>query len=189
MNIFCQVSNLLGFFPVLYCIQYRLYGFAAVLSLAVVLSILYHIDETNPFALLADTIGVSFLIALGVYTYKRSDVFMTWSNILTIIFASAGTFCFLMAGEDLQSEQYHVFHTLWHVFSMYGIGTYLYSYVNTQVVTGESGSKVLAKPVVIRISSLRGVLSRFTRWRAAREAKRKEDGAVAAERAGEVERV
>lgn len=155
MHLFCQVSNFLGIFPVIYCIQYKAYGIAAVLSIAFVLSIIYHINESNRVFLLADMVGCSLLVAAGALIIKNSKYVLTFSNLMTILYSSAGLTCFVLAGDDTQSEDYKVFHTAWHVFSMYGIATFLYSYFNTTLVEREeSRSKILCKPVkhlVVRV--------------------------------------
>lgn len=156
MNLFCQLSNLLGFFPVLYCLSYQLHLLAAVLALASVLSIIYHVNEDNRFALLADVIGCALILAMGIDVYRRSIVFFTWSNLITIALASAALTCYICAGEDTCSEQYAVLHSAWHVLSWYAVAMFLYSYVNTSVA---GGSRVLCRP-------LRPIFIRvLTRWR------------------------
>lgn len=154
MHLFCQISNALGIFPVIYCIQYRAYGLAGVLALAFSLSVIYHINEDNKLALLADTVGVSLLVAAGATVLRRSEYILTVSNLMTILYASAGLTCFLLAGDDTQSADYKVYHTAWHVFSMYAIATFLYSYFNSSNERDESRSKILCKNVkhlVVRV--------------------------------------
>ena len=155
MHLFCQISNFLGVCPVIYCIQYRAYGLAAVLTTAFTLSIIYHINEDNKLALLADTVGCSLLVAAGAYVINRSQYVITVSNLMTILYASAGLTCFVLAGDDTKSQDYKVYHTAWHVFSMYAIATFLYSYFNSSLVErDESRSKLLCKPMkhlVVRI--------------------------------------
>lgn len=163
MHLFCQASNLLGIFPVIYCIQYKAYGLAVVLSVAFTLSILYHINEENRFFLLADLFGVSLLVAAGLTVYKNSSHVLTLSNLLTIVYSTAGFTCFILAGDDTKSEDYKIFHTAWHIFSMYGIGTFLYSYFNTNDF--EHHSKILAHPVKhLVIRTRKTALGRW-RWR------------------------
>lgn len=147
MHLFCQLSNLLGIFPVCYCISYKAYGLAAVVATAVFLSLLYHVNEKNEFALLADTIGCSLLVAGAAIIIKNSRHVITLSNLLTILYASAGMTCFILAGDDTDSDQYKIYHTAWHMFSIYGIGTFLYSYFNT-TYEEESKSRVLCKALV-----------------------------------------
>lgn len=148
MHLFCQLSNLLGVFPVVYCLSYRAYGLAAIVAAAVLLSTIYHVNEKNWLALLADTLGVSLLIAAGVTVIKNSSYILTLSNILTIVYASAGITCFVLAGDDTDSQEYQLYHSGWHIFSIYGVGTFLYSYFNSTYEGEESASKVLCKNLV-----------------------------------------
>ena len=165
MHLFCQLSNLLGIFPVAYCLSYRAYGLAAVVAAAVLLSVIYHVNEKNWLALLADTVGVSLLVAAGVTVIKNSNYIMTLSNVLTIVYASAGLTCFILAGDDTDSEEYKIYHTGWHIFSIYGVGTFLYSYFNSTYECEESSSKILCKNLVtkkklkVRVSRRRKTIS------------------------------
>ena len=158
MHLFCQLSNALGLFPVVYCLKHRLYGFGVIIATSLTLSVLYHVNENNEWFLFADMVGVSFLVALGYYTYLRSVVVFTWSNCLTILFASAGFACYLLAGDEIDSEQYHIFHSLWHAFSFYGCATYLYSYINTH---GGEDSRLLCRPVRIRVLDIRRAVEQW----------------------------
>ena len=148
MHLFCQLSNLLGVFPVAYCISYKAYGLAAVVAAAVLLSVIYHVNEKNWIALVADTVGVSLLVAAGVTVIKNSNYILTLSNILTILYASAGLTCFILAGDDTDSDEYKIYHTGWHIFSIYGVGTFLYSYFNSSCVVEESASKILCRNLI-----------------------------------------
>lgn len=149
MHLFCQLSNLLGIFPIIYCIQNRAYSFAAIISAAVILSLIYHINENNRYALFSDLIGVSLLCAAGFYIIMNSQLILTWSNLMTVAYASAGLTCFVLAGKDLESEEYKLFHTGWHIFSIYGMATFLYSYFNTSKLN-VSNSKVLCNKIPIK---------------------------------------
>lgn len=172
MHLFCQLSNLLGIFPIAYCLSYRAYGLAAVVAAAVLLSTIYHVNEKNWLALLADTVGVSLLVAAGVTVIKNSNYILTLSNILTILYASAGLTCFILAGDDTDSQDYQIYHTGWHIFSIYGVGTFLYSYFNTTYEGEESASKVLCRNLVkkrkleVRVSRRRKTKGESSRrWR------------------------
>ena len=145
MHVFCQLSNMLGVFPVWLCLTHKAYGLAAIIAASVTLSILYHTDENNELALFADSIGCSLMVALVVTCITRSRVVLTVSNLLTIIYTSAGIVCYLLAGDDVKSAQYKVYHSAWHIFCIYGLGTFLYSYFDTH--EEESRSKLLCKPL------------------------------------------
>lgn len=154
---FCQLSNMLGVFPVWLCLTYKAYGLAAIIAAAVTLSILYHTDENNELALLADTIGCSLMFAMVCTCIKRSKVVLTVSNLLTILFTTAGITCYLLAGDDVESAQYKVYHSAWHIFCIYGLGTFLYSYFDS-TYEEESRSKLLCKPLkpLLKVRILRG---------------------------------
>lgn len=147
MHLFCQASNFLGIFPVLYCIQFKAYGLACVLATAFGLSAVYHTNEKNNLFLLADTVGVSLLVAAGVTVLKNSSHVVTVSNLLTVLYSAAGFTCFILAGDDTDSEDYKIFHAAWHIFSTYGIATFLYSYFNANDAFRQNQSRLLAKPM------------------------------------------
>ena len=50
MHVFCQVSNVMGFLPVAYCLQNGAHLLAAVLATAFSLSIVYHLQQLPPHA-------------------------------------------------------------------------------------------------------------------------------------------
>lgn len=149
MHLFCQLSNLLGIFPIVYCLQNKAYWFAAIIGTAVILSLIYHINESNTYALFSDLLGVSLLCAAGFYIIMNSQLILTWSNLMTVAYASAGLTCFVLAGKDIESEEYKLFHTGWHIFSIYGMATFLYSYFNTSNIE-QSRSKVLCSKIPIK---------------------------------------
>lgn len=171
MHVFCQLSNMLGVFPVWFCLTYKAYGLAAIIAAAVTLSILYHINEKNELALLADAIGCSLLVALVITCIRRSKVVFTFCNILTIVYTTAGITCYFLAGDNVESDQYKVYHSAWHIFCIYGLGTFLYSYFDT-TYEEESRSKLLCKPLkpilivkVLRRPRLKGeVVNVRKRW-------------------------
>ena len=142
---FCQISNLIGIFPVIYCIQHGLHWFAAILAMSITLSLFYHEDEDNEIALWADMGGCAVLFACFCYILMNSELVLTWSNMVTLLFASMAGTCYLLAGEDVHTENYLLFHTGWHVFALYAISTFIYSYVNTSVE--DNNSRVLAHSI------------------------------------------
>lgn len=131
MHVFCQVSNLLGLFPVVFLVQNERYWLAFFLLTTVVFSIIYHMDETNFTALLFDVSGCTVLLSCLFYLVKNSRYYLTGMTLFSACMLSGATACFVLAGSDTRTEQYGLYHTAWHVFSMYGIGSFMYSYVHT----------------------------------------------------------
>lgn len=178
---FCQLSNLMGIFPVVYCLQHGLYWVALILTVTVTLSLMYHHDESNRVALVADMCGCALLVGAGVYILLNSDEVLTWSNLLTLVFASGAVTSYLAAGDDTESEEYMVYHTGWHVLAFYGIATFLYSYVNTTYrPTLREESRFLAKsvrPALGRLLPVRLLSVRRRRKKESDWARIAEDGA------------
>ncbi len=132
MHLFCQISNILGLFPVIFLYQNEMYRTAICLVLSLILSLIYHMDETNRTALLFDFSGCCMLSSCMLYLMKTSTYRFTNLNIFCVMMMSAAIYSFIAAGDDTQSEKYEIYHTAWHIFSLYAIGAFVYSYVHSE---------------------------------------------------------
>lgn len=132
MHLFCQLSNLLGFFPVIYCIQNRDYELAVMIATCFVFSIFYHLNEKNQLGLFVDLIGCGILLGALFYTLKKSvqdGSDLTVANILTFFFWLFSFFCYIIATElPTDSKDYAFYHSCWHILTVYGLSTFLYSF-------------------------------------------------------------
>jgi hypothetical protein len=128
-HVFCLLSNLLGIFPITYCLVNKAFGLALVLFLAYSLSAVYHIDEKNDFALFADVLGCSLLFATAVVLLKRTEKEKIFSvaNVFTVLYFSAAMYCYLSAG-DCEDDEYNEIHAAWHVLATYAASIFLYTY-------------------------------------------------------------
>lgn len=139
MHLFCQISNALGIFPVIFLVQNEMYWSAWFLMVTLVLSTLYHLDETNHWALLSDVTGCTVLFTCIIYLYRNSNYTFTAMNFFSMVMTVSAAICFVLAGDDTSSDRYMVYHSAWHAFSLYGIAAFVYSYVHSN---DESGSFV-----------------------------------------------
>ncbi|CAK9025531.1 unnamed protein product [Durusdinium trenchii] len=127
---FCQLSNLLGLFPIFLALQSRLYFLAAALSTSVLLSFIYHLDEHNELALKADMYGCSLLASFMFYLVLDSESVLTRMNIISIVYGTMAIYFFFGAGNP-GTELYHDYHTGWHVCAVYSVATFVYSYIHS----------------------------------------------------------
>ena len=164
---FCQLSNVLGFFPILLALQYGLYPLAGAMTLSTVLSILYHYDETNENALLADMAGCVLVIACGFYIVMNSETNLTFANLLSVIYAVMATVFFIKAGEP-NEDTYQLYHTAWHICAFYSMSVFVFSYIHSTVIPEETQSRIARdlKPALQRTLTFipRGITTFRERW-------------------------
>lgn len=129
---FCQLSNALGVFIVVYLLQFKMYFFASAVALAVGLSCFYHHDETNVMALYMDMAGCVLLVSCLFYMMLNASAIFTAMNAVSCCLGSAALTCYVLAGEDTSTEDYKLYHTGWHVFVFYSMAAFVYSYVHSQ---------------------------------------------------------
>lgn len=125
---YCQLSNFLGVFPVIYCVLNQAYELAFVIGAAVIFSALYHIDESKDFFLFLDVLGCACLFAAALLVMQRSPNLLTVSNVFTLLYSAAAIAFFVACGWDTESKTYEVYHSLWHIFAIYGVCYFLYSH-------------------------------------------------------------
>lgn len=132
MHLYCQLSNLLGFFPVWYCIQHEDYELAAMIAVCFGFSMIYHIDEESEVGLFIDLCGVGILLGALFLTLKKStenQSDLTVANLLTVLFILSSFASYLYATDiPTNSKEYSFYHSCWHILTVYGITTFLYSF-------------------------------------------------------------
>lgn len=132
MHLFCQLSNLLGFFPVIYCIQNGDYELAVMVATCFIFSIFYHLNEKNQLGLFVDIVGCGILSGALFYTLKKSvqdGSDLTVANILTFCFWLFSFTCYIIGTElPTDSKDYAFYHSCWHILTVYGLSTFLYSF-------------------------------------------------------------
>lgn len=128
----CQASNMAMVVPVAYAIYRRLYWAAGALVASMLLSILYHTNETNELALFADVLGCSIVSSCGFYLILQSTAIVTVWNVLAVVYACAAVTCFSMAGPDTGSDEYDALHSAWHILVVYGITAFLHGHYAQQ---------------------------------------------------------
>jgi hypothetical protein len=122
----CQLSNALMVVPAAYATYRGMRWVAAVLLLSMLLSVNYHMDETDDRALLADIAGCSAIGACGFYLLLNSDgVFTVW-NVLAMVYGAAAIACFSLAGPDTGTHEYDALHAGWHVLIVYAFVAFLH---------------------------------------------------------------
>jgi hypothetical protein len=131
MHVFCQISNLLGIFPVVYCFQKGDFELGMMIALCFFLSFLYHMDERSDLGLLADTIGCSFLIAAFTLCLLKTNI-LTPANLLSACLIASALFYWFEAGDDTETYSYSFYHTLWHAMMVYAISFFVYSYLTDE---------------------------------------------------------
>lgn len=168
MHLFCQLSNLLGFFPVWYCVENKDYQLAAMMAVCFGFSMIYHIDEESELGLFIDLCGVGILLGALLFTLKKSvenHSDLTVANFLTVIFILSSFACYLYAVDmPTNSKEYAFFHSCWHILTVYGITTFLYSFFTDRdkskflclrVIKRKSGSFGTSHPVGSAIDGIR----------------------------------
>lgn len=132
MHLYCQLSNVLGFFPVWYCLQHQDYELAAMIAVCFGFSMIYHIDEENEIGLFVDLCGVGILLGALFLTLKKStenQTDLTVANVLTVLFILASFVCYLHATDiPTNTKEYSFYHSCWHILTVYAITTFLYSF-------------------------------------------------------------
>lgn len=147
---FCQISNLLGVFPILLAVQFGIYDLAIAMTFATCLSIIYHYDETNEMALWADIGGCCIVMAFLLQILMNTDKTISFAHLLTMVYSIMAIGFYIMAG-DTGTEQYHYFHTGWHVCMFYATSLFMYTHIHSTVQKGVSKS-VITKPIWPSIS-------------------------------------
>jgi hypothetical protein len=133
----------MGIFPVIFLYQNGMYWTSFFLFLSFFFSVIYHMDETNFTALLFDVSGCTVLLSCLFYLLKNARYVFTGMNCLSTVMLSAALFCFISAGDDTQSERYSIYHAAWHVFSVYGVSAFVYSFVHSHADT----KSVMSRPI------------------------------------------
>jgi thiol:disulfide interchange protein len=102
---------------------------AVAISIAMALSIFYHIDEHNQFAFFCDIFGIIILAStLNLYTIQTPPTHLSALLVFTIIMMLAAIGCWLFATQnDICSESYVHFHTAWHILVSYAITLFIYN--------------------------------------------------------------
>ena len=142
---FCQISNLLGVFPILLAVQFGMYDMALAMTCATCLSIVYHHDETNEMALWADIGGCSLALSFVLQTMMNTNMDPSPAHILCVIYAVMAMTFYLMAGNP-GTEEYHYFHTGWHVCMFYTTSLFVYTHVHSTTHRHVSKS-VITRPI------------------------------------------
>ncbi len=157
---FCQLSNILGIFPILLAVQFGLYPLAGAMTASTILSILYHYDETNEHALMADMGGCVLLSACGFYIVMNNETNITFANLLSLVYGVMAMVFFVKAGEPGE-DTYQLYHTGWHICAFFSMSVFVFSYIHSTVIPEESGSVISKdmKPVLRR--TIRVIPGRF----------------------------
>lgn len=143
---FCQLSNVLGVFPVILAFQHGLYLLGTIMFLGMSLSIYYHADESNEIAFFMDVAGCAMLSSYMFYIVMNAEILLTYVNLLTVSYTGMALVFYVAAGEP-GDEDYPLYHTAWHVFAMYAASTFVYSYINT-TLEKDSPSRMSTKAVI-----------------------------------------
>lgn len=133
-----QLSNAMGIFPVILALSNELYGLAAVMTLSMLASIHYHLDETNENALLLDSSSCALSSSFLFYLLLNTNVLLTPAVLMCITYSLLAIVFFVMA-EEPTSDDYQLYHTAWHVFSVYAASIFVYNYINTKESEGGGG--------------------------------------------------
>lgn len=127
MHLFCQLSNILGFLPVVYCLQNNSLELAAMIATCFVFSIFYHVNEENKIGYFIDLCGCGILTGGLLHTLRESE--FTVANVATAIFTMSSFFFYWIASElSTNSNEYAFYHSLWHILTVYAVSTFLYSF-------------------------------------------------------------
>jgi hypothetical protein len=145
---FCCLSNLTMVFPIYVAYTYDAWFVVLALLVCMVLSMYYHLDETNDIGLLADIGGVIGLLATGIYTFLQATFLLTPINLLATIYMVAALYCYFAAGTDTTLEVYDEYHAAWHVLVSFAAAAYIYSHEHTQLL--EHNPSRIAKPILVR---------------------------------------
>ena len=156
---FCQISNLLGVFPILLAVQFGMYDMALAMTCATCLSIVYHHDEGNEMALWADIGGCAVALSFVLQTMMNTNMDPSPAHILCVVYAVMAITFYLMAGNP-GTEEYHYFHTGWHVCMFYTTSLFVYTHVHSTTHRNVSKS-VITRPIWPIIKSVIGsIISR-----------------------------
>lgn len=129
----CQLSNCSLLFPALYAAYKDMRWASAALVLSMLLSVFYHCDEKNEFALLADIVGCSVVSSCIFYLVLNSSPFTRW-NVLALVYLCAALTCFALAGPT-DDDAYDSIHAAWHVFAAYGILAFVHGFNPSPTIT------------------------------------------------------
>ena len=123
----CQLSNMSLIVPAVYAAYKGLFWASSALFLSMILSVIYHCDESNDFALLADVIGCAVVGSCFTFLSLNSSSTLTRWNALAMVYLSAALTCFAFAGPT-DDDSYDVIHSAWHVLAAYGILAFIHGH-------------------------------------------------------------
>lgn len=156
----CVLSNVMMLFPAFVAYRSRLYRICAAIMVAMVLSMLYHVDEQRDIMLFADIMGVVALSATINFILMRSRLLLTPINLIGLLYWFAALYCYFQAGDDTTTEEYEMYHTAWHVLGAYFTTCIVYSHCFT-TTADRNTSRMLARELKWEVQNLRRLINAF----------------------------
>lgn len=136
-------------FPAYLAYKTNLTFVCAAILVAMICSMIYHVDEDNPNGLLADLVGVIAVVACMFHIAMNSAVLFNYMNVLGIVYIDMAILYYnaaFDAYEDGQWEVYEFYHMAWHVLVSFSMAAFVYSYHGSS--RREDGPTRLTRPVV-----------------------------------------
>lgn len=147
-NPFCFWSNLLMLFPAFLAYQANLTGIAVATVLAMIASMIYHMDEHSAHGLYVDVAGVVSMVACFFYMVFNSNFLFTYMNIVGSIYINLAFWYYFEGCKALEEEDYDEYqfnHVAWHVLVSFSCAAFIYAFHGSSI---RKRPTTLTKPIV-----------------------------------------